>query len=259
MKHLVVLFICISIAGCNLNTKFSLNGDWFIIQQGYNDQDSSGYENMALSLRSNGTYTHFAANFYNYGNWKWDAQTSRITLTPTSGNPRNGTFVFELIKQEKDQIQIQRILKKGNTLVKRKLVDIWFGNKNLVAESPFESKYNQWRIKPTNPETKEQIRERTFQYIQFLKICFQYQVVNKIESLTHGWYPQPFQLHFVNTARMAYSNELIDWNACFYNEEQAVEAYKLISGTMYKLKVHNKETIAERNLDLVVQLMNEFR
>lgn len=259
MKYFLAFAISLFLAGCNPNTKFSLNGDWFIVQQGYNDQDSSGYENMALSLKSNGSYTHFAANFYNYGNWKWDAQTSRITLTPTSGNPRNGTFVFELIKQEKDQIQIQRILRKGNVLVKRKLVDVWFGNKNMVAESPFESKYNLWRIKPATPETKEQIRERTFQYLQFLRICFQYQVDNKIESLTHGWYPQPFQLHFVNAARMAYNTELRDWYACFYNEEQAVEAYKLISGTMHKLKVHNKETLAERNLDLIIQLLDVFR
>ncbi len=259
MKYLFILFICISIVGCNPNTKFSLNGDWFIVQEGYNDQDSSGYENMALNLKSDGSYAHFAANFYNYGKWKWDATTSRITLTPESGHPRNGTFVFELVKQEKEEVQVKRILQKGEVLVKRKKADKWFGNKNMVSESPFESKYNQWRVKPTNPETREQIRERTFQYIQFLKICFQYQVDNKIESLTHGWYPQPFQLHFINTARMAYSNELIDWNACFYNEEQAVEAYKLISGTMYKLKVHNKETIAERNLDLVVQLLDVFR
>ncbi|MCU0322180.1 MAG: hypothetical protein MUE72_07170 [Chitinophagaceae bacterium] len=56
-------------------------------------------------------------------------------------------------------------------------------------------------------------------------------------------------------SRMAYSNELNDWNRCFFNEEQAVEGYKVFSGVIYKVKLHHKESVAERNLDMVNQLL----
>lgn len=252
----ISFIFCLFLVACNFEKKFVFSKDWYIIQPSYNSSDSSGYENMALHLAPNGSYTHFAANFYNTGKWKWDETQSKITLIPEEGNHLNGTFVFEVIEKKSTELIVKKIIKKGDVLVRKKNVDTWFGVQNTTSLNPFDASLNEWRIKPSNLETIEQIRSRTFKYLEFLKIYFSYLVENKIENLTHGWYPQPFQMNYVNTARMAYSTELLDWNNCFFNEEQAVEGYKLISGVMYKMKIHNKETIAERNLDLVNQLID---
>jgi hypothetical protein len=252
----IILFVLVFLLSCKQEEKkFDLTKDWFIIQPGFNDNDSSGYENMALSLNEDGTYTHFAVHFYNYGKWEWRERDSKIVLNPSSGYPLNGTFIFELADYKPEQLQVKRIIKKGNTTIRKKNVDVWFGNKNTTKFNPFIADFNTWRIKPASSETKEQIRKRTLDYLNFLKVYFSYLVDNKIENLTHGWYPQPFQLHFANTARMAYSNELNDWNKCFFNEEQAIEGYKIFSGVIYKVKLHHKESVAERNLDMVNQLL----
>ncbi len=258
MKHFCSILFLLLLFSCNSKKDFSLNADWFVVQQSYDYSDSSGYQSMALQINTNGSYTHFGVNFYNTGTWKWNELTKQITLLPLEGNPQNGKFIFEVVGQKKDELQVKRIIKKENVWVKYKSIDKWYRSINASASNPFDDKYNQWRIKPTKLETKEEVRIRTLQYVEFLKICFTYQVENKIESLTHGWYPQPFKLHFINTARMAYNTELTDWYKCFFNEEQGIEAYKIISKTMSKIKLRNKETLAERNLDLITQLLKEI-
>lgn len=256
MRVLKFLICCVWLFSCKEKSNNFFAKDWYLIQAGFNDNDSSGYENMALSLNEDGTYSHYAVGFYNYGKWEWSEGEQVIRLMPDSGNQLNGTFVFEVVeKKEEGEISVKRILKKGNVLVKKKRADTWYSVENKTKYNPFKPELNTWRIKPSAPESKEQIKARTILYIQFLKEYFNYIIENDLQYLTYGWYPQPFRLHFANTARMSYSTELIDWNKCFYNEEQAVEGYKLLSGSMYYLKLKHRESLAERNLDLVNQLL----
>lgn len=256
MKIFQVLLCSLWLLSCKQEPNQKFVKDWYFIQSGFNDNDSSGYENMALSLRDDGTYSHYAVSFYNYGKWEWSEGEKVIRLIPDSGNQLNGTFVFEVTERKgDDEISVKRIQKKGNVLVKKKKPDTWYGVQNKTKYTPFNPALNTWRIKPKTLESAEQIKARTILYIQFLKEYFHYIIENDLQYLTYGWYPQPFRLHFANTARMSYSTELIDWNKCFYNEEQAVEGYKLFSGSMYYLKLKHRESLAERNLDLLNQLL----
>jgi hypothetical protein len=125
---------------------------------------------------------------------------------------------------------------------------------NRSKEDPFSPSMNSWRIKPVQEETEEQIKKRTINYLHFLKSLYKYALDNKLVAITRAWYPEPIQMYFANGVRMAYNNEVIDWYQCFYNDEQAIEAYKLLSATMHKLKVPKTETIAERNIDIINQI-----
>ena len=93
----ISFIFCLFLIACNFEKKFVFSKDWYIIQPSYNSSDSSGYENMALHIAPNGSYTHFAANFYNTGKWKWDETQSKIILMPENGNHLYETFLFEVI------------------------------------------------------------------------------------------------------------------------------------------------------------------
>jgi hypothetical protein len=57
---------------------------------------------------------------------------------------------------------------------------------------------------------------------------------------------------------MANSAELKDWYGCFYNEDQAVEGYKIISGPFMNVKLKGNPDLNERNADVVDQLLQQL-
>ena len=57
---------------------------------------------------------------------------------------------------------------------------------------------------------------------------------------------------------MAYSNELIDWYNCFFNDEQGIQGYQLISGALMKVKIEGKDDVS-RNLNCTEQLLKQIQ
>jgi hypothetical protein len=252
---MIVGFILLSVA-CKSNTKKKLPQELYKIQTSFNEEDSTGYENMILRLYEDGTYSHFAVNYYSFGIWKWSDSLTRLLLIPKQSNKDMLERMFEMERLSNDSFNVKRLRKNGVKLMRDKIPAVFWSNKNNSNYDPFSLANNSWRIKPQQPETLIQIRNRTLKYLYFLKTYYLHAIDNKSEMLTLGWYPTPIQMHYGNGARMAYNTELRDWNACFYNEEQAVEGYKLISGTMRTVTVHKKDTKPLRNLDLVEQIIS---
>jgi hypothetical protein len=61
------------------------------------------------------------------------------------------------------------------------------------------------------------------------------------------------------SVRLSYSNELKDWYKCFYNEENAVEGYKVISGPFLNVKLKKMEDLNLRNQDVVEQILEQIK
>jgi hypothetical protein len=235
--------------------------DLFVVQYAsiYELSDSSGLMNMMIHLDDNGTYSHFASNFYNYGTWKFVDSSKGLILKPESGYPlQTDKFVFELEKIKAGrQLEMYHMVKDGDEWV-RSTHETVMGSNNKGKAKPFDAANHEWRKKPVAPETPEQIKSRVRKYFLFLKDYFQYCEDNQLEAITFGWFPAPLQMHYANGIRMAYNTELNDWYKCFYNEEQGIEAYKLVGAAMQKSKLNHKETKAERNMDMVEQLLEHL-
>lgn len=254
MKYFIGVLLLFSLA-CKQTKKNALPQEWYKIQQGYNDYDSSGFENMVLRLYNDGTYSHYAANFYNFGTWKWN-DTTWLTLTPKEGNLTTNQQILEVNKSTNDKFKVQKIKKENGLLLRSKKVsDFLINESNQSKQDPYSKANNLWRIKPTASESLSQIRDRTVKYLNFLKALYQHAIDNKLQVLTIGWYAAPLQMNYANGFRMSYSTEVKDWYACFYNEEEGIEAYKMISGTIGKIKVHEIESKPERNLDILEQMI----
>jgi hypothetical protein len=221
--------------------------------------DSSGLQNLVLHLDEDGTYSHFAANFYNYGTWKFIDSSKGLILKPESGYPlTEERYVFELEKLVAGRkLELYPMYKEGQQWVRGGQQTV-MGCNNKSSAKPFVATNHVWRKKPNAPETPEQLKTRVRQYLSFLKDYFQYCQDNELEAMTYGWFPAPLQMHYNNGVRMAYSTELNDWYNCFYNQQQGIEGYKLIGGAMQKSKLQHHNSRAERNMDMVKQLLQNL-
>ena len=255
MKYLAG-FMILFLFACKQENKNGLPEEWYRVEGGFNNiNDSAGFENMVLRLYDDGTYSRYAANFYNYGTWQWNKAEEWLTLQPVSGDPIAENQILQVSKLMNDQLKVQKIKKEGNVILRSKQSINFLNNNNKSTIDPFSRANNIWRIKPTSSETPSQIKDRTVKYLEFLKMFYQHALDNDFQVVTSGWYPAPLQMNFSNGFRMAYNTEVKDWYACFYNEQEGIEAYKMLAATVHKTQVHHIENKAERNIDIIEQIL----
>jgi hypothetical protein len=210
---------------------------------------------MVLKLNEDSTYCHYAVNFYSFGKWRWNNKSMRLLLTPTSGNTVPKRRFLEISLLRYNMISTKKIIKSSNGLTTEHDSTI-FNTLNTQSKiDPLSLENNTWRIRPMQPETPEQIKKRTVDYLKFVRAYNQHLLDANIIEYTTGWYPKPVLMQFGNGVRMAYDDELNDWYACFYNKDQAIEGYKLMSGSMYYITIHHKENLLDRNIDVIDQLL----
>lgn len=255
MKYLIGLLVLFSFS-CKKAKKKALPDVFCKMQADFNVDDSAGYQNMMLRLYADGSYSHFAANFYNFGTWSWSDSSTFLTLTPKQGSPSTVPQMFVIEKMLSDQFRFRKIKKEGNVTLREKGASIFTGFNNVSKADPFSPKNNSWRIRPVSSESPEQIKKRTRDYLEFLAQYYQYTIDNDIQNLTSGWYPAPMQMNYNNGVRMAYNTEVKDWYACFYSEAEGIEAYKMITLSMRKARVNEIVDLRERNLDIVKQIID---
>lgn len=241
----------------NKEVKVGLPTVIFKIDEAYIKLDTTGNEGLAIRFYSNGTYSHFAYNFYAYGKWKWNENTRMVSLTPETSKDNNIEQHFKIEVNEDNSYTIRKMVEVDKYVFKNQSPYKLIVAKNADNDAdPFSKSMNSWRIKPAQSESKEAIRMRTLNYLKFLECYYEYLQDNQLNVYTTMWYATPIQLHYGNGVRMSYNTELTDWYSCFYNEAEAIEAYKLLGGAMKKsTMVFNDNFIYSRNLAYIKQLI----
>lgn len=211
-----------------------------------------------LRLFKNGKFSGGALRGYVDGDWELDSTNKLVILKPgplAAADEKSLTFLgivyhsanylqLGLIRNEED-------LETGNIpLVSLKAVRV------TADADPFNPKINTWRHPPSQFETPEELKARVKNYLVFLQKFYGFLVANKIEEVDTDWFPNVINMAGHSSVRLAYSTELKEWNKCFYNEEQAVEAYKILSGPFFNLKLKADVGIYERNADVVNQMLS---
>lgn len=254
---LLLLFV-VGCSACNVNKKSpekNVPAVIFKIEVGEDRIDSNGNEALAIRFYENGTYSHFGYNFFAYGNWSWNVEKKRAILKPRLDKYANAEQQYKILYHQNNDYTIKKVIEKNGKVLVENNDNQAFGFMQLNEPDPFSEQMNTWRIKPQSSESKETIKKRVLNYLQFLVTYNQFIIENKLNFYTYAWFPTPIQMHYANGVRMAYSDELNDWNACFYNITEATEAYKLLSGNIRKCKVKNINSKPERNIDYLKQLI----
>jgi hypothetical protein len=96
-----------------------------------------------------------------------------------------------------------------------------------LSEDPFYIGNLQWRIRPNRPENSNQVKQRLKDCIHFFILFYDREIKNITETVTFTGLPSCFRW-YAGGIYLQKKEELEQkWIDCFYNREQAMEAYRM--------------------------------
>jgi hypothetical protein len=233
------------------------NCEWYVVQNEKAEQNKNSHLGLyALRFYPDGNYSLCADLLFEQGKWNFDEQKKLLLLTPLGKDSNNE--VRYLADQTLPGNQTQFSFYHGFPLDKSnpdEMIEV-HAIANQSKLDPYNSTMHGWRIKPKQQETPDQIQQRVVAYLHFLLALYTHAKENQLENAGGNWYPQPVKF-YSNKVSMAYSNELIDWYNCFFNEEQGIKAYQLIGGALMKVKIEGKDDV-NRNINCTEQLLKQI-
>lgn len=196
------------------------------------EEDAEGLEGMTESskfeipyrsfyLSTQGSFVKNPRNTFDYGNWTYDETAKTITINNTIDRNKD---VYKIAKIASDELTLVNVGVNSTTNLKFIAPGKRFKNAN---EEPFFLENNRWRIKQKTKETDSGVHQRLKENIHFF-ITYYKDVLAKNENIVSFWgLPSCFKWYgggiFIKK-----ENELNEnWIACFYNREQAMQAYRL--------------------------------
>ncbi len=260
----MVLLIPFSLASCQRNNTEKPIPLESVVWYAYKCTNAQNEEILCpysfIRLHKNGVFLAGALRGYASGMWQKDTARQQIILIPdaTSANDELTPTLLGITYQSGHYL---------NLLMARSDEDIKSGNMQLLRmrpgivqekTDPFSPAMQQWRLKPLQPETPDEIRTRTLLYLQFLLKFYSFVAENNLEQPDTDWFPNVINMESPGSIRLAYTTELKDWYSCFFNEEQAIEGYKIISGPFLNIKLKENADLNKRNVSVSEELINEI-
>ena len=204
-------------------------------------------------LSGDSTFVKNPRNMMEYGTWQFNQQQKNIT--------------FHYSKGEKDIYKIAALAPDELVLVNTgiesvtKLKFVATGKKyNSICDDPFHISNNQWRLHPKKTESEEQIRQRLKAYLHFTILFYRDNLAK--ESKTISFYGLPTCLKwYAGGIYMIKEPDLKEnWFYCFYNKEQGLAAYKMMSALLTKKYnwPKGKMSWVKKNLSVLEQMEERF-
>lgn len=249
-----LFFACNSKPAALKNAADPKNCEWYVIQdEKAGTSISNKLDVYALRMYPNGTYTLCADLLFEQGVWRFDDQKKVMVLVPDTKNEeaKERYLVDQVLPGNQTQFSFyhQYPPDKENP---DEMIDVR-SISNQSTYDPYHPDMNEWRKKPLSAESPEQIRKRVVSYLQFLKALYYHERDNGLLNAGGTWYPQPIRF-YSNKVSMAYADKLNDWYNCFYNDEQGIEGYKLISAALMRTTIKGEDDNS-RNINCVEQLL----
>lgn len=195
------------------------------------------------------TFVKNPRNAIELGKWNFDKETKTITLNYNGG--------------AKDQYKIAALAPKElkwvntgiNSQTVLKFVSEGKAYKN-VEDDPYYISNNYWRIKPKKAEDDSLLRKRLKEYLHFHILFYRDNLAR--EKKTISFYGFPTCLKWYAGGIFIIKKEELpgNWFDCFYNKEQALKAYGIISALLDKKYKWSKEKISwvKKNLEVLEQM-----
>ena len=252
------LFVCMSLLGCNLipgKNSMKLEQLWWLETVAAPQGTTMGSGKRMYRFYGDGTYTLTGSSGIDSGTWVHNKARKTIELHFRKGNleQMDSYWLYRIQPEKELQVQVFRNPIMDPEKVESVLTLLPVGNDGKADPVKFSA--NSWRIAPKAPESAEAIKQRTLSYLHFQEALYKFALNNKVSVLPTSWFPEPILIAYSNGVRMAYSDELDTWNACFYNSSEATQGYMYISSALRKITLSSAENRFERNLDCIRQLI----
>jgi hypothetical protein len=246
MKFLLLALVFYCLSGTSCSTKKTpaeaIIGNWLILYPDhhlrtkterdvygkYQDSIINLYGLKLISIKENGEFTEVDSLFRSPGKWIF-SNDKKMQIREGGRGFNPFTTAFKSI--ENDTLRLQQSL----SLDKEKIEVVWHLKKvdeDTIAIKLFSPEANQWRVKPTSPESDAALRKRLVlllnYYSDYLKLVSQeaeYFLIPRVH-LPFRYYQHAIGLQekmtpgFVNL---------------FYNEEEAKKGVAILQNTLNQL------------------------
>ena len=128
-----------------------------------------------------------------------------------------------------------------------------------AADDPYSMENNWWRMKPSEPEANERIKERVLNHLRFWELIFTDAEDYEREWVSYNWFASPLVIA-VNGAQLSFYKEIQrQWDCNFFDSSDAQKGYALMRKCFSKkinyLKTENKY---RRSADMIHQLTDNL-
>lgn len=200
--------------------------DWIL------KDDADGLEGMEESSQveipyrcfyfsTKGTFVKNPRSTFDYGNWLYDDAAKTITINNAIDKTKD---IYKIAKVTAAELTLVNVGVNSGT----NLVFVAPGKRYKNAnEEPYFLENNRWRIKPKAKETDAAIHQRLKENINFFILFYKSALAKGDKQVSFWGLPSCFKW-YGGGIFLKKENELKEnWINCFYNKEQAMQAYAL--------------------------------
>ncbi len=204
-------------------------------------------------LFNDSTFIRNPRNSLTYGKWQFNNAEKLIILNENDGNKTiykiGALAVKELV-----------VINKGEgSITKFKFVSSGKQYKDKNAD-PFYLANNMWRIAPKKPETDEQIRKRLKEFVWFNILFYRDNLASGSKTISFYGFPTCLRWYAGGIFLTKEKDLASNWFACFYNQAQAMKAYKMMDEVISKKYKWEKSRVnwVIKNLDVLEQMYKQI-
>ena len=175
----------------------------------------------SLCFSANGTFFKNPRNSFDYGTWQYDDATKTITI---NNSIEKGKDVYKIAKIAYDEMTL---VNTGiGSITNLKFIAPGKRYKN-ASDEPYSLQNNRWRIKPTSKESDSTIHQRLKENLYFFILFYKSALAKEDKAVSFWGLPSCFKW-YGGAIFIKKKDELKDnWINCFYNKDQAMQAYAL--------------------------------
>ena len=242
-----ILLVTVSILlnlGCGQlsDKKDTITGLWNF--RGNGGDDNNLEESAYLNLREDNTYTFYQPYYFDYGHWTFKDKKIRL-VSERKKILYKKEWTLDVVDREKDLLKISypfadEWLKLPGLTGTDAMEKIKYTvHKNIFLErnnvqfsadnDPFSIAHSQWRIRPDHKESCLEIQQRVLGNTRHLCILFDQCNKSDVSNISWQHSPNPFILGSNGVAMQGRDHISTAWVNTFYDEENAAEAYDLMS------------------------------
>jgi len=167
------------------------------------------------------TFVKNPRNTFDYGNWIYDDAAKTITLNNSIDKAKD---IYKIAKITADELTLVNVGVNSSTNLKFIAPGKRFKN---ADDEPYYLNNNRWRIKPKSKESDSAIHQRLKENLYFFILFYKSALIKDDKTVSFWGLPSCFKW-YGGAIFIKKKDELKEnWINCFYNQEQAMQAYKL--------------------------------
>ena len=175
----------------------------------------------SLYFSTKGTFVKNPRNALDYGTWSFDEAAKTITINNTVDREKD---IYKLAQITSDELILVNVGINSTTNLKFISSGSRFKNTN---DEPFFIENNRWRIKPKVKETDAAIHQRLKENIHFFILFYKSVLARDDRQVSFWGLPSCFKWYGGGIFLKKEEELKENWISCFYNKEQAMQAYAL--------------------------------